>query len=115
MADENTINRAEAWEFEWKVLRKNAYTGTPSPIDEDSTVATWLSLTYKGAPITDSPIITLARRERQLRADGRELWFGILAADDVTDALAAIATDGAVFEVCEIDGERKARELVVAD
>lgn len=109
------IPRGEAFEAEWKILRKDRYTGTPAPIDEDSAVLWWLSLTFKGEPVTPASVVTLTRRALELRSDGRELWFGILAADDVTDALAGVATGDSIHEVLSVDGERKDREIEVSD
>jgi hypothetical protein len=111
----NTIARAEAFEFEWQIERKDRYTGALNPIDEDSAVSAWLSLTFKGDPVTPGSVVPLTRRDLELRSDGRVLWFGILEATDVTAALVGITTGNPVYEVCEIDGERKSRQLTVAD
>ncbi len=109
------IGRGEAFEFEWRLTQKNALTGEIEPFDEETIVRAWLSLTFKGDPIVVDSELPLTRRQVGLRADGRLLWFGILAADDVTAALAAIATGASAYEVCEVEGERKSRELIVAD
>jgi len=112
MAD---IHRGEAWEYEWRLERKEEFTGELEPLPLESVINAWLSATYKGDAITPRSVLALTRRELDLRFDGRLLWFAILEADPVTEALAAIATGDPIFEVCEIDGERKSRELTVAD
>lgn len=110
-----TISRAEAFELEWWLEAKNDVTGLLEPLAGDTPVSGWLSATFKGDPITGSPIVTLVRRGVELRTDSRALWYGVLAAADVTDALAGIVTGGLVYEVVEVDGERKSNELTVAD
>ena len=109
------IHRGEAWEFEWRVQQKNEFSGIPSPIDEDSAVSAWLSETYKGDPILPASMMPLTRRVLELRMDGRVLWFGILDADVVTEALDGIATSTTIYEVLSVDGELKSSPLVVAD
>jgi len=113
MAD--TIHRGEACEPDWHLTRKNARTGVPEPLDEDTPVSWWLSATYKGDPIDPETVVTLTRRQRELREDARTSWFGILERDTVSDLLQGILTGGTVYEVVDVDGERKSRALTVAD
>ncbi len=110
-----TIHRAEAWEYEWRLERKDDSTGELEPFDSMTLVSAWLSATDKGDPIAPESVLELERRTLVLRTDGRRLWYAIVPAADVTTALAGIATGGAVWEVCEVGGERKSNELVVAD
>lgn len=106
MAD--TISRTESWEFDFHVQRKNASTGQLTPIDQSSVVTAWLSATPKGDPLQDDGVITLARRQRTLRDDARTSWFGVLDADTAGIVLAGVSNGGTVYEVCDVDGERKA-------
>lgn len=115
MAESDEIARGEAREFEWSIREKDEFTGVPEPLDEDTPITGWLSAAYKGDPITDESVVTLKRRERTTRADGRILWFAILGADEVTEALSGIATSGTAYEVIEIAGERRSRGFTVVD
>jgi hypothetical protein len=110
-----TIHRAEDWEVEWRLEEKNPSTGQLEPLDADTPVSAWLSATDKGDPITPESVVTLARRTLELRTDARTLWFAVLAAADVTAALAGIVTGGTAYEVVSVDGELKSNALIVAD
>lgn len=105
------IPRDRAWEFEVRIVRKDPDTGEPSAIPETSNVTAWLSLTHLGEPITSASVVTLARRHHDyrqvgLRQDLRPLWAGVLAKEDVTEALEDIADGTDIFEVWDVDGER---------
>jgi hypothetical protein len=112
---ESTIPRARAREFEWRLVRKDADSGEPSPIPETSAVSAWLSLTEDGEPITPGSVVALTRRALELRTDSRALWFGVLERDAVTEALSDLDAGDVVHEVCEVDGERDSRECTVED
>jgi len=109
MADPMQIARGEAWKYSWRVTRDGA------AIDGDRVVNAWLSRTFKGDPVTPESVLPLSRGRLLLRADEREIWSAPLHADAVTAALASIFTGYTVWEVIEIDGERKSNALTVVD
>lgn len=103
------IPKTKAWEFEFKLTHRNEATGREVPL-RSATVRAWLSLTEGGEPITDGHVYTTTERTAK-----PGVYFVVAPVEDIASDLESLDQGAFVYEVCERNGDRDARKLVVED